>query len=223
MAAIKTLLFTTYQPSLFAELQKVHADVAPLVIGSTVPPLDPASEIWCFIDFLLPDLSGIEMCRRLRSDSTTRHANITMIFESLDASLITRALNIGADDYAIAPLQTKDVVNRISLPAARKPSADERIEIGHVVIEPNAHRVRYMGQRVELAPNEFNLLLHLAQRPDRVLSRPDIIRLIGKPTEEIDDRTVDVWIGRLRKAFKAAGAPDFIRTVRPLGYMLETA
>jgi two-component system phosphate regulon response regulator PhoB len=74
---------------------------------------------------------------------------------------------------------------------------------------------------VDLAPNEFNLLLHLAHQPDRVFARDDIIKLIGKPSDEIDDRTVDVWIGRLRKAFKLAGGPDIIRTVRSMGYMLE--
>lgn len=222
MNEAKTVLFTSHHPALFADLQRQRPDVALMAIGSTIPPLDPASAIWCFVDFLLDDLSGIEMCRRLRNNPITQQSNITMVFDMLDAAMVTRAMNAGADDYAIAPLQTNDVIRRLDVKSMQAAAIAAKIELGGVVIEPLAHRVRYNGSRVDLAPNEFNLLLHLAQQPDRVLSRAEIIRLIGKPTEEIDNRTVDVWIGRLRRAFKTVGAPDIIRTVRPIGYMLET-
>ena len=97
----------------------------------------------------------------------------------------------------------------------------ERIELGDVVVEPQAYRVKYKGQRVNLAPNEFQLLLHFAHSPDKVFSREDLIQLSGKPLDEIESRTVDVWIGRLRRAFKKVGAPEVIRTIRPIGYVFE--
>ena len=221
MSRRKIVLFTTHQPVLLAELQREHPDLAVMVIGSTVPPLDPSSAICCFVDFVMHPISGIEMCRRLRKELATHEANITMVFEELDSDLVSRALKAGADDYTIGTLALSDVVSRLDIKSIPTTWLNATIELGELRIEPLSRRVRYRGQRVDLAPNEFNLLLHLAHQPDRVFARDDIIKLIGKPSEDIDDRTVDVWIGRLRKAFKLAGAPDIIRTVRSMGYMLE--
>ena len=221
MAGRKTVLFTTHQPALLTELQRERPDLAVMVIGSTVPPLDPSSAIWCFVDFVMHPISGIEMCRRLRNELATHDANITMVFEKLDSDLVSRALKAGADDYTIGTLTLSDIFHRLDTKSIPTTWLNAKIELGELAIEPLARRIRYRGQRVDLAPNEFNLLLHLAHQPDRVFTREDIIKLIGKPSEEIDNRTVDVWIGRLRKALKLAGAPDIIRTVRPMGYMLE--
>ncbi|MFN5630758.1 MAG: winged helix-turn-helix domain-containing protein [Sphingomonadales bacterium] len=221
MAGRKTVLFTTHQPALLTELQRERPDLAVMVIGSTVPPLDPSSAIWCFVDFVMHPISGIEMCRRLRNELATHEANVTMVFEELDSDLVSRALKAGADDYTIGTLAISDILHRLGTKSIPTTWLNAKIELGELAIEPLARRIRYRGQRVDLAPNEFNLLLHLAHQPDRVFTREDIIKLIGKPSEEIDTRTVDVWIGRLRKALKLAGAPDIIRTVRPMGYMLE--
>ncbi|MEN9392201.1 MAG: hypothetical protein RLZZ104_544 [Pseudomonadota bacterium] len=221
MTERKTVLFTTHRPALLTELQRERPDLAVMVIGSTVPPLDPSSATWCFVDFVMHPISGIEMCRRLRNELATHEANITMVFEELDSDLVSRALKAGADDYTIGTLAMSDILYRLDTKSIPTTWLNAKIELGELAIEPLARRIRYRGQRVDLAPNEFNLLLHLAHQPDRVFTREDIIKLIGKPSEEIDTRTVDVWIGRLRKALKLAGAPDIIRTVRPMGYMLE--
>lgn len=223
MTGRKTVLFTTHQPELFNAVQLERPDVALMVIGSTVPPLDPSSAIWCFVDFILNPVSGIEVCRRLRNEPATQSANITMVFDELNANLVSLALNAGADDYTVGKLSINHVVSRLDIKTTQARWLNTTIELGGLTIEPLARRIRYKGHRVDVAPNEFNLLLHLAQQPDRVFTRADIIKLIGKPSEQIDRRTVDVWIGRLRKAFSLAGAPNIIRTVRPLGYMLETS
>jgi two-component system phosphate regulon response regulator PhoB len=223
MTGRKTVLFTTHQPELFNAVQLERPDVALMVIGSTVPPLDPSSAIWCFVDFILNPVSGIEVCRRLRNEPATQSANITMVFDELNANLVSLALNAGADDYTVGKLAINHVVSRLDIKTTQARWLNTTIELGGLTIEPLARRIRYKGHRVDVAPNEFNLLLHLAQQPDRVFTRADIIKLIGKPSEQIDRRTVDVWIGRLRKAFSLAGAPNIIRTVRPLGYMLETS
>lgn len=223
MTGSKTVLFTTQNPSLFVELQRQKPDVALAAIGSIVPPLEQGRDIWCFVDFILPDISGLEMCRRLRADPVTQNSTITMIFDDADKAMLVRALQAGADDYVVGELSLDEVLRRIEHGAAHATTSDaaDRIELGDVVVEPLAYRVKYRGQRVDLAPNEFQLLLHFAKSPDRVFSREDLIQLSGKPLDEIESRTVDVWIGRLRRAFKKAGAPEVIRTVRPIGYVFE--
>lgn len=223
MTGSKTVLFTSQNPSLFLELQRMRPDVAFVAFGSTIPALDPGGHVWCFVDFILPEMSGLEMCKRLRADPVTHKAIITMLFDNADRELLMRALQAGADDYIVGHLSADEVLRRVEHPVQSLVAGDgvEKIELGDVLVEPQAYRVKYRGQRVDLAPNEFQLLLHFAQSPDRVFSREDLIRLSGKPLDEIESRTVDVWIGRLRRAFKKAGAPEVIRTVRPIGYVFE--
>lgn len=222
MTGSKTVLFTTQNPSLFVELQRLRPEIALAAIGTTVPALEQGDGIWCFVDFILPEISGLEMCRRLRADPVTQTASITMIFDSADKQLLVRAMQAGADDYVVGQLTSEEVLRRIQQGSTHTATESaERIELGDVVVEPQAYRVKYKGQRVNLAPNEFQLLLHFTKSPDRVFSREDLIQLSGKPLDEIESRTVDVWIGRLRRAFKKVGAPEVIRTVRPIGYVFE--
>ena len=222
MTGPKTVLFTTQNPALFVELQRQRPEVALAAIGTTIPALAPSGTIICFVDFVLPDLSGLEMCRRLRNNPVTKDALITMVFESADNQLQLRALQAGADDYVVGELTPQDILDRLEYPADVENShMKDLIEVGNVIVEPEAYRVKYRGQRVNLAPNEFQLLLHFVKNPDRVFSREDLIELSGKPTDEIEARTVDVWVGRLRRAFKRVGAPEVVRTVRPIGYIFE--
>lgn len=221
MTGSSTVLFTSQDSNLFVELQRQRPDVALLAIGSTIPALDSSGKFWCFVDFLLPEISGLEMCRRLRANPATEKSHITIIFDSADKELILRALHAGADDYIVGRLSAEEVLRRIQDSSPTKLVPKEKIELGDIIVEPIAHRVRYQGKRVDLAPNEFQLLLHFAHSPDRVFSREDLIQSLGKPAGEIESRTVDVWIGRLRRAFKKVGAPEVIRTVRPIGYVFE--
>jgi two-component system phosphate regulon response regulator PhoB len=223
MTGTNTVLFTSQNVKLFHELELQCPDLALIVIGSKIPPLDAAGNIWCFVDFLLPEMSGLEVCRRLRADPATQRACITMVFDSMDKELIVRALHAGADDYVVGQLFAEDVLKRFEHGPVAHPleAKDGNIILGDIVIEPGAYRVKYCGQRVNLAPNEFQLLLHFAKSPDRVFSRDDLIQSLGKPSELIESRTVDVWVGRLRQAFKKVGAPEVVRTVRPIGYVFE--
>jgi two-component system, OmpR family, phosphate regulon response regulator PhoB len=223
MTGSKTVLFTSQNPSLFVELQRARPNIALVAIGSTVPALESGGDIWCFVDFILPEISGLEMCRRLRADPVTQKSTITMVFDQADKEMLVRAMQAGADDYVVGLLSSDEVLRRIENGASHVMPSDaaDRIELGDVVVEPQAYRVKYRGKRVNLAPNEFQLLLHFAHSPDKVFSRKDLIQLSGKPLDEIENRTVDVWIGRLRRAFKKVGAPEVIRTVRPIGYVFE--
>jgi two-component system, OmpR family, phosphate regulon response regulator PhoB len=223
MTGSKTVLFTSQNPSLFVELQKARPNLALVAIGSTVPALEAGGDIWSFVDSILPEISGLEMCRRLRADPVTQKSTITMLFEQADKEMLVRALQAGADDYIVGQLSLDEILQRIEhgMPHIMPSDAADRIELGDVVVEPLAYRVKYKGQRVNLAPNEFQLLLHFVHSPDKVFSREDLIQLSGKPLTDIESRTVDVWIGRLRRAFKKVGAPEVIRTVRPIGYVFE--
>ncbi len=221
MTGSNTVLFTSQNTELFVELQRLRPDIALLAIGSTVPPLESDGNIWCFVDFLLPHVSGLEMCRRLRSEPATHKASITMVFEQADKELIMRALHAGADDYLVGHVSVEEILLRIDKLPISSPPQGEKIVVGDIVVEPSAHRVKYRGKRIDLAPNEFHLLLHFVRSPDIVFSRENLIQSMGKVGDEIESRTVDVWIGRLRRAFKKAGAPELIRTVRPIGYVFE--
>lgn len=97
-----------------------------------------------------------------------------------------------------------------------------RFHHGELTVDIAAHRARFRGTNVPLRPNEFRLLVHFLEHPDQVLSRASLIACVGKPGQEIEERTVDVWAGRLRRALRSAGAPDPLRTVRTLGYVLDS-
>jgi two-component system phosphate regulon response regulator PhoB len=180
---------------------------------------------WAFVDWVMDDLAGLEMCRRLRADSRTSESHITMVLESDDLEDRRRALRAGADDYMVGGLDRSTVLDRVMALQShqqRRHSA-HRIEIGALAIDMSALQARWNGKPVPLRPNEFRLLRFFAENPDVVLSRHDLIEGLGKQEPPIDERTVDVWIGRLRRALMIAGAGNPLRTVRSLGYVFDTA
>lgn len=179
--------------------------------------------VWCFVDWLLPDTSGLEMCRRLRDQPATAHSHITMVLEEDDSEARRRALRAGADDYMIGPLTAEVLVERLQRYRASgiggKPSA--RLTHGDLALDLAAHQVRWRGKPIPLRPNEFRLFVHFVEHPDQVFSRTALIAMLGKECQAIDERTVDVWVGRLRRALRAHGVPDPLRTVRSMGYVLD--
>lgn len=178
---------------------------------------------YAFIDWVMHDLSGLEMCRRLRTDARTENAHITMVLEGDDAEDKRRALRAGADDYVIGPIDRNTVLDRVmALQGQSGHHVSEHFELGHLTIDLAALQARWNGTPLNLRPNEFRLAHYFAQNPDRVLSRTDLIAALGKQEPPIDERTVDVWIGRLRRALRAAGAGERVRTVRSLGYVYDT-
>lgn len=179
---------------------------------------------WVFVDWLMQDMAGLEMCRRLSADPRTSAAHLTMVLESDNPQDCRRALRAGADDYMIGPLDRDRVLERVLAvdPQTRKRHAGNRLVVGDLSIDTSALQARWAGVPVVLPPNEFRLLRFLAENPDRVLAREELIAGLGKHDPALDVRTVDVWIGRLRRALRTAGAASLLRTVRSHGYVLDT-
>ena len=179
--------------------------------------------MWAFVDWVMDDIAGLEMCRRLRADARTADAHVTMVLESDDVEDRRRALRAGADDYMVGELDRRAVLDRVLALQShqQKRHATQRIELGELTIDLTALQARWAGRAVQLRPNEFRLLRYFAENPNEVLSRTTLIAGLGKLDPPIDERTVDVWIGRLRRALKAAGAGNPLRTVRSLGYVFD--
>ncbi len=220
-----TLLLAAQDTALLPALRRLRPDLTALPIGPDIPQAGVEGPLWCFVDWLLPDISGLEMVRRLREAKSTRHGHITMVLEDGDAEVRRRALKAGADDYLVGPLDTAKLAERLALyeaAAQTTPPARARLGNGELSIDLAAHQLRFRGNAIPLRPNEFRLLAHFMEHPDQVFSRAALIDRLGKDEETIDDRTVDVWVGRLRRALAAHGAPDPLRTVRSLGYVMDS-
>lgn len=224
MTGIMTLILTAQDPVLINAFRLARPDMTTLAIGSRIPEARLDGPLWCFVDWLLPDISGLEMCRRLREAPLTQHSHITMVLEEGDAEARRRALRAGADDYLIGPLSPDRLTERLAQyqDAEQRPPSRARLVHGDLVIDLAAHQARYRGAAVILRPNEFRLLAHFIENPDQVFSRTGLIDQIGKDAGVIDKRTVDVWVGRLRRALSLHRVPDPLRTVRSLGYVLDS-
>ncbi len=176
------------------------------------------------LDWMLPKVSGIEVCRRLRSRHETRNLPIILLTARGEESDRVRGLDTGADDYLTKPFSMTELIARIRavLRRIRPGLAEDRISHGDIVIDRVAHRVRRAGKEVHLGPTEFRLLDYLMQHPGRVFSREQLLDAVWGADVYVEARTVDVHVGRLRKALMAEpGAADPIRTVRSAGYSLD--
>lgn len=224
MSSTATVLITTPAASLIQGLRQRRPDLAVIPLEAS-PPETAAGPVWCFVDWLLPDRSGLEMVRALREARPTRESHITMVLESSEPDDKRRALRAGADDYLVGPLNAERLLERLATYEAKStfsPPQRPRLVHGQLVLDPAAHQARYQGRLLTLRPNELRLLAHFLENPDQVFSRTALIERIGKDAEVRDERTVDVWIGRLRRALVAQGAPDPLRTVRSAGYVLDS-
>jgi two-component system phosphate regulon response regulator PhoB len=179
--------------------------------------------LWAFIDWVLPEISGLEICRRLRCDPLTAQAHITMILDDADQESRRRALRMGADDYIVGPIGRAVLLDRVlSLQlSAHEASTLRAVTLGDLTIDLAAFQARWRTRPIPLMPNEFRLLRYFAEHPGRVFTRLQLISALGKQEPSVDERTVDVWIGRLRRALRAAGAGNPLRTVRSLGYVFD--
>jgi len=175
------------------------------------------------LDWMLPQLSGIEVCRRLRARPETRNVPIIMLTARGEEADRIRGLNTGADDYITKPFSMSELLARLRAVMRRiRPGlADDLISVGDIELDRVAHRVRRQGQEVHLGPTEYKLLDHLIQHPGRVFSREQLLDAVWGSDIYVEARTVDVHVGRLRKALSVDGAKDPIRTVRSAGYSLD--
>jgi two-component system phosphate regulon response regulator PhoB len=175
------------------------------------------------LDWMLPGLSGIELCRRIRSRAETSSTPIIMLTARGEEGERVRGLTTGADDYVVKPFSIPELSARIK--ALLRRSSPELITnalvVGDIELDRETHRVRRQNREIHLGPTEFRLLEFLMRTPGRVYSREQLLNGVWGHDVYVDDRTVDVHIGRLRKAINKGRARDPIRTVRGAGYAFD--
>lgn len=174
-------------------------------------------------DWMMPKVSGIEVCRRLRQQSTTRNLPIVMLTARSEESDRIRGLDTGADDYVVKPFSMVELMARIRavLRRIRPGLSEDRVEFGEISVDRLSHRVQRAGRDIHLGPTEYKLLDHFMQYPKRVFSREQLLDAVWGNDVYVEARTVDVHIGRLRKALNDKEEFDPIRTVRSAGYSLD--
>jgi two-component system phosphate regulon response regulator PhoB len=177
------------------------------------------------LDWMLPKISGIEVCRRLRSKPETRNIPVIMLTARSEEADRIRGLETGADDYLTKPFSTNELIARVRavLRRIRPALVQDEVVHGDIRMDRTAHRVWREDKEIHLGPTEFRLLDHLIQHPGRVFSREQLLNAVWGSDVFVEVRTVDVHIGRLRKALNKHDQGDPIRTVRSAGYSLDAA
>jgi two-component system phosphate regulon response regulator PhoB len=177
---------------------------------------------WLFVDWLLPLMSGLQLLRLIRARPWGSRATITMILPSSDEALQARAMEAGADDYLIGPMTPDALVDRVRTCRSLIGIDDQQpLAIGRLKIDQKAYCARYDGELILLSLNEFRLLAFFVRHPNKVFSRDDLIGVLGKTKGVNHQRTVDVWMSRLRGALENHRVPYLPRTVRSFGYILD--
>ena len=175
------------------------------------------------LDWMIEGTSGIEVCRRLRRNKQTAHVPIIMLTAREAEDDRIRGLDTGADDYLTKPFSPRELLARVAAVMRRiRPAlAGETLDVGDISLDPVAHRVTRRGQTLQLGPTEYRLLKFFMESPGRVFSRGQLLDGVWGTESDIELRTVDVHIRRLRKAIEVEGVKDPVRTVRSAGYSLE--
>ncbi|MFG1301898.1 phosphate regulon transcriptional regulator PhoB [Xanthobacter sp. V3C-3] len=190
-----------------------RGDEAETRLRETVPDL-------VILDWMLPGLSGIELCRRLRTRPETERLPVIMLTARGEETERVRGLATGADDYVVKPFSVPELLARVRalLRRAKPEHVATLLRAGDIELDRETHRVHRAGREVHLGPTEFRLLEFLMQSPGRVFSREQLLDGVWGQDVYIDERTVDVHVGRLRKAINRGRQSDPIRTVRGAGY-----
>jgi two-component system phosphate regulon response regulator PhoB len=177
------------------------------------------------LDWMIEGMAGIEVCRLLRGRAETAEMPIIMLTARGEEADRLRGLDTGADDYVTKPFSPKELVARVAavLRRMRPPLPEARLEAGDIEMDLVAHKVRRGGEPVHLGPTEYRLLRFLMENPRRVFPRDRLIQRIWGDQSEIQEKTINVSIRRLREALNAGGRTDVIRAVRSAGYMLDVS
>lgn len=193
-----------------------RGDEADLRLQENVPDL-------LVLDWMVPGVSGIELCRRLRMRPETERLPVIMLTARGEENDRVRGLATGADDYLVKPFSTPEFIARVRalLRRAKPEVLSSVLKVGDLVLDREAHRVFRKKSEVKLGPTEFRLLEFMMRHPGRVFSRGQLLDNVWGETIYIDERTVDVHVGRLRKAVNTNRMPDVIRTVRGAGYSIS--
>ncbi len=177
------------------------------------------------LDWMLPGISGISLCQRLRTRADTRAIPIIMLTARSEEGDRVRGLECGADDYVVKPFSPSELIARVRavLRRTRPALSEERLVCADISMDLGTHRVSRRGRPIHLGPTEFRILRLFMERPDRVFSREQLLDQVWGRDIHVELRTVDVHIRRLRKALGTTGEDDIIRTVRGTGYALNAA
>jgi two-component system phosphate regulon response regulator PhoB len=215
-AALSLLLSYNLEAEGFIVERVERGDEAELRLVESPPDL-------VILDWMLPGVSGLEICRRMRARDATRSLPVIMLTARGDESERVRGLSIGADDYIVKPFSVPELMARVRalLRRARPDRVAALLVAGDLALDRENWRVSRGDRNVHLGPTEFRLLEYLMGKPGRVFSRAQLLDSIWGFSAEIDERTVDVHVGRLRKALSQAGERDPIRTIRGAGYSFD--
>ncbi|MDF2141987.1 phosphate regulon transcriptional regulator PhoB [Paenirhodobacter sp. CAU 1674] len=199
----------------FRVAMAVNGDEALLMVKEEKPDL-------IVLDWMLPNVSGIEICRRVKANPETRSIPIIMLSARSEEADRVRGLETGADDYVVKPYSVVELMARLrtQLRRTRPATMGERLTFDDIVLDAAEHRVFRDGQPLKLGPTEFRLLSTLMEKPGRVWTRDQLLDRVWGRDIYVDTRTIDVHVGRLRKALMIHGGDDPVRTVRGTGYSL---
>ena len=200
----------------FNPIRSLNAEYAETLIHEALPDL-------IILDWMLPGMSGVEFAKRVRGNPNTKNIPIIILTAKSDESNKLKGLDTGADDYMTKPFSPKELIARIKAVLRRKSPelVDEPISIKGLTLDPNKHLLQYNNKTITIGPTEFKLLNFFMKNPDRVFSRNQILDKIWGNKSDIDDRTVDVHIKRLRDTLKMSGQESLIKTIRGIGYRLS--
>ncbi|MGO8866148.1 MAG: phosphate regulon transcriptional regulator PhoB [Alphaproteobacteria bacterium] len=217
-AALVELLRYNFEQEGFRVSAAADGEEALVMVSEDAPDI-------VILDWMLPLMSGLDVCRQLRRRPETRNIPIIMLTARGEEGDRIRGLNSGADDYITKPFSPRELVARVRavLRRSRPALAEERLSFSDIVMDLAAHRVMRGSRRVHLGPTEFRLLRYLLEHPGRVFSREQLLDAVWGSDVYVEPRTVDVHIRRLRRALNGESDSDPIRTVRSAGYALDDA
>ncbi len=215
-SALCTLLRYNLEREGYRVFEARNGDEALIIAAETSPDL-------IVLDWMLPELSGIEVCRRLRARGESRNVPIIMLTARGEETDRIRELDTGADDYIVKPFSMSEFLarSRAVMRRVRPGLVEDVIILGALAMDRTNHRVRRADREIHLGPTEYRILERLMQNPGRVFSREQLLDTVWGTDVYVEARTVDVHIGRLRKALNQAGERDPIRTVRSAGYSFD--
>ena len=211
--SILELIALNLHQSGFKPIRSLNAESADKLIHEAIPDL-------IILDWMLPGMSGIDFAKRLKSNTLTKKIPIIMLTAKNEEENMIQGLSSGADDYLTKPFSPRELVARIKAVLRRKAPEliEEPIEINGLHLDPTNHRVRSNNNSIRIGPTEFKLLHFFMKNPERLFSRDHILDKVWGNKVEIDDRTVDVHIKRLRSSLSTEGKQKLIQTVRGMGY-----
>ena len=216
-AALAELLSWNFKKEEYDVIQTADGEEALILVREHRPDV-------ILLDWMIDNLSGIEVCRQLRRDPETANIPIIMLTARGEEEDKIRGLETGADDYVTKPFSPRELIARVKavLRRVHPALAGEKLSFGDIEMDTVGHKVKRANETIPLGPTEFRLLRHFLEHPDWVFSRERLLDSVWGQDSDIEIRTVDVHIRRLRKALNANGGVDIIRTVRSAGYALDS-